>query len=138
MLEYTLCQEVFKKILGSVEVRIGEFSKLTGLSIDTLRYYEKEKLLTPQRNFNDRRVYSEADIRWVEFIIRLKDTGMPLKEIRRYARLRAKGDSTLNERLEMLIAHKANLEAQIEKLNAHKEKLGDKIEFYREEISKKS
>lgn len=119
-------------------MRIGEFSKRTGLSVDTLRYYEKEKLLTPQRDFNDRRVYSEADIRWIEFIIRLKDTGMPLKEIRRYARLRAKGDNTMNERLEMLIAHKANLEAQIEKLNAHKEKLGDKIEFYKDEISRKS
>lgn len=138
MLEYTPCQEVFEKNLGSVEVRIGEFSKRTGLSIDTLRYYEKEKLLTPQRDFNDRRVYCEVDIRWVEFIIRLKDTGMPLKEIRRYARLRAKGSSAMNERLEMLIAHKANLEAQIEKLDAHKEKLNDKIKFYREEISKKS
>lgn len=119
-------------------MRIGEFSKLTGLSIDTLRYYEKEKLLTPQRDFNDRRVYCEADIGWVEFIIRLKETGMPLKEIRKYARLRAKGDGTMNERLKMLIAHKANLEAQIDKLNAHKEKLDDKIKYYRDEISKRS
>ncbi|MDE7170226.1 MAG: MerR family transcriptional regulator [Mucispirillum sp.] len=119
-------------------MKIGEFSKRTGLSIDTLRYYEKEKLLTPQRDFNDRRVYCEADIRWVEFIIRLKETGMPLKEIRRYARLRAKGDCTMNERLEMLIAHKANLEAQIEKLNEHNKRLDDKIKYYRDEISKSS
>ena len=63
---------------------------------------------------------------------------MPLKEIRRYARLRAKGDGTMNERLEMLIAHKVNLEAQIEKLNTHKQKLGDKIKYYRDEISKRS
>ena len=117
-------------------MQIGEFSKRTGLSVDTLRYYEKEKLLTPQRDFNDRRVYCEADIRWIEFIIRLKDTGMPLKEIRRYAQLRAKGDSTMNERLEMLIVHKANLEAQIEQLIAHKEKLSDKIQFYRDEIAR--
>lgn len=119
-------------------MKIGEFSKRTGLSIDTLRYYEKEKLLTPQRDFNDRRDYSEADIRWVEFIIRLKETGMPLKEIRRYARYRAKGDSTMNERLEMLIAHKANLETQIDKLNEHKRKLDDKIKYYRDEIAKRS
>ena len=119
-------------------MKIGEFSKRTGLSIDTLRYYEKERLLTPQRDFNDRRVYSESDIRWVEFIIRLKETGMPLKEIRIYARYRAKGDSTMNERLKMLLAHKANLEAQIEKLNAHKKKLDDKIKYYRDEIAKRS
>ena len=119
-------------------MQIGEFSKRTGLSVDTLRYYEKEELLTPQRDFNDRRVYCEADIRWIEFIIRLKDTGMPLKEIRRYAQLRSKGGSTMNERLEMLIVHKTNLEAQIEQLIVHKEKLSDKIQFYRDEISRMS
>ena len=69
-----------------------------------------------KRDFNDRLVYCGADIKWIEFIIRLKGTDMLLKEIRRYARLRTKGDSTISERLEMLIAHKANLEAQIEKL----------------------
>lgn len=127
-----------KNFSGGVEMQIGEFSKRTGLSIDTLRYYEKEGLLTPRRDFNERRIYSENDIRWVEFIIRLKETGMPLKEIRQYAQLRAKGDSTMNERLEMLIVHKADLEAQIEKLNAHKLKLEDKIQFYRDEISRSS
>lgn len=118
-------------------MQIGEFSKRTGLSIDTLRYYEKEGLLTPRRDFNERRFYGENDIRWVEFIMRLKETGMPLKEIKRYAYLRAKGDKTLDERLEMLIAHRHNLDEQIKKLRSHRKKLDDKIEFYKDEISKK-
>lgn len=118
-------------------MQIGEFSKRTGLTIDTLRYYEKEGLLTSRRDFNERRVYSESDIKWVEFIIRLKETGMPLKEIKRYADLRAKGDKTLNERLEMLVTHRKSLDEEIKKLRSHKAKLDDKIEFYKDEIFKK-
>jgi DNA-binding transcriptional MerR regulator len=82
---------------------IGEFSSITGISIHTLRYYEKENLIIPERRENGRRCYSDGDVAWIQFIKRLKDTGMPIKEIQKYARLRARGDSTLEERMEMLI-----------------------------------
>lgn len=71
-----------------MDYSIGEFSKLIGISAFTLRYYEKEELIAPQRRENGRRVYSEDDISWVEFIKRLKDTGMPIKEIKKYAKLK--------------------------------------------------
>lgn len=115
---------------------IGEFSKITGISAYTLRYYEKEGLIKPIRNESDRRNYSESDVKWVEFIIRLKDTGMPIREIKHYAKLRAKGDETLYERLEMLLTHQKNLDAQIAKLSEHRSKLDDKIKYYRNEIAK--
>lgn len=116
---------------------IGEFSKITGISADTLRYYEKEGIIKPIRNESGRRNYSESDIKWAEFIIRLKDTGMPIREIKRYARLRAKGNTTLDERLKMLLTHQKNLNAQIAKLMEHKSKLDDKIKYYRNEIAKR-
>ncbi len=116
---------------------IGEFSKITGISADTLRYYEKEGIIKPMRNESDRRNYSESDIKWAEFIIRLKDTGMPIREIKRYARLRAKGNTTLDERLKMLLTHQKNLNAQIVKLMEHQNKLDDKIKYYRNEIAKR-
>ena len=47
--------------------------------------------------------YSDKDLTWIAFIKRLKDTGMPIKEIRHYAELRADGDPTLSERMEMLV-----------------------------------
>lgn len=115
---------------------IGEFSKITGISAYTLRYYEKEGLIKPIRNESDRRNYSESDVKWAEFIIRLKDTGMPIREIKHYAKLRAKGDETLYERLEMLLTHQKNLDAQIAKLSEHRSKLDDKIKYYRNEIAK--
>ena len=121
-----------------MEYSIGEFSRLTNLGIHTLRYYEHENLITPKRNSSNRRCYSDKDLAWIEFIKRLKDTGMPIKEIQRYAKLRAKGDLTLNERMEMLTVHRESLNEQIKALQEHMAKLDDKIDFYRQEIERTS
>ena len=86
-----------------MEYSIGEFSRKTGLGIHTLRYYEHEGLLLPERTAANRRCYSERDVAWAAFILRLKETGMPIREIRRYAALREEGDDTLSARMEMLI-----------------------------------
>ncbi len=115
---------------------IGEFSAITGLSIHTLRYYEKEKLIIPARKDNGRRCYSENDVNWIQFIKRLKDTNMPIKEIQKYAELRGKGDSTLIERMEMLTKHRIILKEEIATLQEHLENLNDKIEYYQVEINK--
>ncbi len=104
--------------------------------IHTLRYYEHEGLITPERNSGNRRCYSDKDLTWIEFIKRLKDTGMPIKEIKHYAELRAIGDPTLSERMEMLVQHRQALDEQIAQLQAHKIKLDEKIEFYRNEIER--
>ena len=119
-----------------MEYSIGEFSRLTNLGIHTLRYYEHENLITPKRNSSNRRCYSDKDLAWIEFIKRLKDTGMPIKEIQCYAELRAKGDITLNERMEMLTVHRDSLNEQIKALQEHMAKLDDKIDFYRQEIER--
>lgn len=119
-----------------MEYSIGEFSKLTNLGIHTLRYYEKEGLIIPKRNVSNRRCYSDHDLTWINFIKRLKDTGMPIKEIKHYARLRTDGDSTLLERMEMLIQHRQSLNEKIAQLQEHKAKLDEKIEFYRKEIDR--
>lgn len=117
-----------------MDYSIGEFSKVTGLGIHTLRYYEHENLIIPLRNSSNRRRYSEKDIAWIAFIKRLKATGMPIKEIKKYAALRAKGDATLSERMEMLIQHRQSLNEQIRQLQEHEAMLDEKIIFYRQEI----
>ncbi len=119
-----------------MEYSIGEFSRLTNLGIHTLRYYEHENLIMPKRNSSNRRCYSDKDLAWIEFIKRLKDTGMPIKEIQRYAELRLQGDLTLNERMEMLTVHRESLDEQIKALQGHMAKLDDKIDFYRHEIER--
>lgn len=117
-----------------MEYSIGEFSKLTRLGIHTLRYYEHENLITPGRNSSNRRCYTDKDLAWIDFIKRLKDTGMPIKEIQHYAELRANSEATLSARMEMLISHRKAFNEQINQLKEHMGKLDEKIEFYQREI----
>lgn len=117
-----------------MDYSIGEFSRLTNLGIHTLRYYEQEHLITPERNSGNRRRYSDGDLAWIDFIKRLKDTGMPIREIRRYAELRALGDPTLGARLELLVRHREALNGQIRLLQEHQQRLDEKIQFYREAL----
>lgn len=121
-----------------MEYSIGDFSKLVGLSIYTLRFYESEGLIIPSRRENGRRVYSEADTEWIEFIKRLKETKMPIREIQKYADLRTKGDSTLIHRMEMLTDHRINLKKEIQALQEHLEALDIKIQNYDRQIKKKN
>jgi len=119
-----------------LEYSIGEFSEVTGLGIHTLRYYEHEGLIIPMRNSSNRRRYSDKDAAWIAFIKRLKATGMLIKEIKRYAALRAEGDATLSERMKMLIQHRQSLKDQIRQLQEHAARLDEKISFYQQEIGK--
>lgn len=81
---------------------IKAFSAKTGLSADTLRYYEKEGLLQPARDRNSYRVYGERDVDWAGFILRLKAMGVPLADIKEYARLRHLGNITIPARFALL------------------------------------
>ena len=106
---------------------IGQFSELSGFSIDTLRYYEKQKLLFPKRDENNRRVYSEKDVTWISFISRLKKTGMSIREMQKYAKLRYAGDQTIPERLVLLFN-------QLDNLHEEEKKIEDNIEFVEQKI----
>ena len=98
---------------------IGEFAEKTGLSIPTLRYYEQEKLIYSHREENNRRYYDDSDIAWTQFIIRLKKTGMSIKNMQEYADLRYKGDSTIPQRLRLLFFQLDELHKQQTEINQH-------------------
>lgn len=119
-----------------MQYSIGEFSQITEIGIHTLRYYEKEKLLTPGRNESGRRSYSDNDITWIQFIKRLKETSMPIKEIQKYAELRSMGDSTMEARMDMLIQHRTMLKKNITKFQENLDNLDEKIYYYQTEIIK--
>lgn len=91
--------------------KIGEFSKKVNISIDTLRYYEKECLIVPSRVENNLRVYTNKDIIWIEFIKKLKLTGMSIKNIKKYAKLRYEGDETIPQRMDLLFDQRHNWRA---------------------------
>lgn len=81
--------------------------------------------------------HCKKDAFFVQFYIVIL-TKNNLKKIQHYAELRAKGDLTINERMEMLTVHRESLNVQIKVLQEHMAKLDDKIDFYRHEIERKS
>lgn len=113
---------------------IGEMSGKAGLPPSTLRYYENKGLLRVSRDGGGRRDYGEGDIAWVQFLRRLKETGMPLKDIRRYAELRYAGEATMPERLEMLRRHREYVLDQRRRWEEYLHNLDGKIALYERSI----
>jgi len=119
-----------------VRLSIQQFAQRTGLSADTLRYYEKIGLLRHvARDASGFRVYGPRDLEWVGFILRLKDTGMALDDIIRYADLRERGESTLAARQALLEVHAAKLQDRLERDREHLTALQAKIELYRQQTT---
>jgi DNA-binding transcriptional MerR regulator len=107
---------------------IQQVAELTGLSIDTLRYYERIGLLEPiGRAHNGHRRYTQHDLAWIDLLIRLRNTGMPRAQMVRFAHLRRQGDVTLAERRHLLEEHQRSLEQHMRELEQHRAALQQKI-----------
>ena len=118
-------------------MKIGELSERCGLSIDTLRYYERIGLLPkPRRAPSGHRTYDDAILTWIGFLGRLKTTEMPLREMIEYARLRALGSATEPERQALLERHRDAVRARIAELSDCLFVLDDKIAGYAGSASK--
>ena len=115
-------------------MKIGAFAELTGISAYTLRYYEKKGLLFVKRGQNGCRNYLAEDREWVQFLCKLKATGMLLRDIVRYAQLRYNGDGTIAERLELLLKHQVYVAEEVHKWQQYSENLQAKIAVYQEQL----
>lgn len=114
-------------------VGVGEAAAAVGLSPHTLRWYEQEGLVTPvRRDAAGRRRYTGPDLDRLRLLTRLRTTGMPVREMRRYAELVAGGDATTGERLRMFVEHRERVVARIAELRRDLAAIDAKIEIYRE------
>ena len=121
------------------KLTIQDVAEATGLSAHTLRYYERVGLIHPiGREENTRRSYTADDIGWIEFLMKLRATGMSIKDMQRYAELQRQGDETLPERVEMLKSLRGSVETRIDELNEHLKLVRYKIEIYSQIIEEKS
>ncbi|QIG38149.1 MerR family transcriptional regulator [Microbacterium sp. 4R-513] len=113
-------------------VSISEAAAATGLSTHSLRYYERAGLMLEpiDRATSTHRRYSEADIGWVQFLTRLRSTGMPIATIRRYTELARRGDSTVAERHQLLVDHRTAVLAQLDDIRASLAAIDIKIAIY--------
>ena len=110
---------------------IQQVCEKTGLTAHTLRYYEKEGLLTGvARSTGGFRQYSDEDMEWLGLVCCLKNTGMPLQEIARFVRLAHEGDCTLEERVELLKDHREKLIARMDEMQKYLDKITWKVNFF--------
>jgi DNA-binding transcriptional MerR regulator len=119
-------------ITGSTRgITIQEAADRTGLTAHTLRYYERIGLIHEVRRGTDgRRRYSQDDLTWVGFLTKLRTTGMPIRDMCRYAELLRQGDHTVEARKEMLEAHRVRVAARIAELQQDLKVLDYKIDNY--------
>lgn len=110
---------------------IAEVSERTGLSPDTLRYYEKAGLIEQVgRTSGNHRCYAAADLDWLAFLLRLRETGMSTADMQHFAQLRSAGAATVGDRLIMLRKHRNSLENRIRSLRRSAKALDDKVDHY--------
>lgn len=111
---------------------IEEVAKRTGLTAHTLRYYERIGLIAPVgRAAGGQRRYAAADMAWIEFLLRLRTTHMPIGKMQAFAELRGAGDSTVPDRRRILEEHLTDVLAEIEAMRRSADALQVKIEHYR-------
>jgi DNA-binding transcriptional MerR regulator len=99
------------------DLLIGDVARLSGLSIDTLRYYDRAGLLgTVHRDGGGRRVFDRDALGLLDVVLRLRRTGMPVEDVRHFVDLVRSGDTERAGRLELLRAHRRRVLAQLDQL----------------------
>jgi len=116
---------------------IAEVARQTGLTAHTLRYYERDGLMLDriERAGSGHRLYSERDLRWLSLITGLRSTGMPIRDVKRYAALVRAGDGNERERLDLLLAHRGHVEAKLAETITHLKVIDYKIGVYEKGVA---
>jgi len=124
--------------MTDVEVRftVGEAAAKVGLTVHTLRWYEQEGLVPPvERDSAGRRRYSQSNLDWLGLLIRLRATGMPVNDMRRYAELAQRGDASLGDRLRLFEEHRDRVLERIADLRRDLAVIDHKITLYRASVA---
>ncbi|GEB60414.1 MerR family transcriptional regulator [Streptomyces gardneri] len=117
---------------------IGEVAERTGLTVHALRFYEREGLLVGpiQRTAGGRRRYTTLDVDWLQICVKLRESGMPLADLKRFAELVRHGRGNEAERLRLLDAHRQRVDAQIQALEECRSVITWKVGVYAEHLAR--
>jgi DNA-binding transcriptional MerR regulator len=117
---------------------IGDVAERTGLSVHALRFYEREGLMLAQhvaRGTGGHRRYTPMDVKWLVICIKLRASGMPLAQIRRYAALVREGPGNERERLDLLREQQARVERQLADLQECLQIITRKVGVYERHLA---
>jgi MerR family transcriptional regulator, mercuric resistance operon regulatory protein len=96
------------------DLPIGKLSRLTGVNIETIRYYERIRMLPrPRRSASGRRIYGASEARTLAFIRRARELGFALAEIRTLLALGGPGKASCAEVREIAAHHLARIRTKI-------------------------
>ena len=114
---------------------ISAAAEASGLSVDTLRYYEKEGLTLqrPGRSPSGQRRYTRENVAWLETLVMLRRTGMPIRDIKRFVEL-YRVDGSEADRLAILEAHRVHVLEELNEVQTHLEAINRKIDYYKEKV----
>lgn len=118
-------------------MKIAEVSQQSGMSSDTLRYYERIGLIPPvNRNGSGIRDYSDLDVRRVEFVKCMRSAGLPIEVLIEYFKLIEQGDQTIQARKAILVEQREQLRAKMAEMQKTLDLLNHKIEVYENAVLK--
>lgn len=110
---------------------IQEAARLSGVTVHTLRYYERVGLLAPVgRSGSGYRLYTEGDLGRVRFLTMLRRTGMPIAQMLAFSELERQGQASFGARYALLERHRAELMARMAELQRHLSYLDEKVRYY--------
>ncbi|MGW4809572.1 MerR family transcriptional regulator [Kitasatospora sp. NPDC004272] len=117
---------------------IGEVAERTGLSVHALRLYEREGLLVGpvRRSAGGRRQYGSVDVEWLLICVRLRESDMPLADLKRFAALVRSGPGNEAERLRLLDAHRERVDARIRALEECRSVIDRKVGVYADHLAR--
>ncbi|SRR5579883_2218949 len=121
------------------ELTIHEVAAQTGLSVHTLRYYERIGLLDPVgRASSGHRRYMASDIVWITFLQCLRKTGMSIRQMQAYAILRRQGEISIPERLAFLEEHHRQIQENMRELESYLKAIEHKIQINKNKLAEES
>jgi DNA-binding transcriptional MerR regulator len=114
---------------------ISAAAEASGLSVDTLRYYEKEGLTLhrPGRSASGQRRYTRENVAWLGTLVMLRRTGMPIRDIKKFVEL-YRVDGSEADRLEILEAHRVHVLDELAEVQTHLDAINRKIDYYKEQV----
>lgn len=114
---------------------IKEVAEIMKVSTATLRYYDDQGLLPNIKRVNGRRIFEDEDFKWLKLLSCMKELNMPIKKIREYVVLAQEGDSTLQQRFDMIMEQKKVIEKQMAELQECLKVFEFKEEYYKRAIA---
>lgn len=114
---------------------IGQVSKMFGLPVSTLRYYDREGLFPNMERSSGIRKFSEKELEALRVIECMKKSGTEIKDIKKFMEWCSQGSSTYHLRYEFFLQQKKLMEAEIEQMQKTLDMIRFKCWYYEQAIA---